>query len=565
MMNESIGSKIAQAIQLIKSKVGIVTKSDEEKLEARESVKEALDLVDNQDVESQSLFFALSDDKVEPVIKEYVESEKQDLDRLSKTSPKEGIGKIFSGDAAFAYSIQEAASILRRLEKLNSIYSKRLDELEGEKKKYYSDLLEEINLSIKNWYDWASSTMGEMVSSVAKTDDPTSAEMKMDSAGAFSANAGGIVFNLVFDKNGKKGTAGDFMKETKKRTESQVYRRTKQKRDALRKIREALYSAMLPAFTGSEIKREGDYYKLFKTLREERKDWMDTILLNKIFKSNTDKFNTFKSKLDAELPNESYQTNYLDACELWIVKFIESDYLGEFNEREERNSKSSMESIVSQKRKEIKNFYLSRGFNLGRFAAVRVEPEIDLPLYQSVKIAVSDADRLDENPFQTIKKGVGGLLWGAIGTQGVDMAALAAGKENHEQNKALFRGLHRIVKGSVGLIGGKEAARKYEKGVRSATDSTLTRALGLTASDEDKPLKEDMLGPADSPGYSMQTIEGPGSTFQTPGTVPSGMDTFSLLGPGKKTKKRSKKRSKSKSSSRVLTFGDFIKGIDKKG
>ena len=73
-----------------------------------------------------------------------------------------------------------------------------------------------------------------------------------------------------------------------------------------------------------------------------------------------------------------------------------------------------------------------------------------------------------------------------------------------------------------------------------------------------KKIEEDMVmsGPADSSGS-------PGTAFDVPQSVPGGMDTFSLLGPGKSTKKRKKKKSKKnkykKGKGHIISFSDFFK------
>jgi hypothetical protein len=82
-------------------------------------------------------------------------------------------------------------------------------------------------------------------------------------------------------------------------------------------------------------------------------------------------------------------------------------------------------------------------------------------------------------------------------------------------------------------------------------------------------LEEDMLSPMDSPAYTMENPASPGLSDQTPLSMPSDMDMFSLLGPCKKNetkpkKKRSKKKEKDQVSSvdftKVVKFDDFISG-----
>jgi len=79
-----------------------------------------------------------------------------------------------------------------------------------------------------------------------------------------------------------------------------------------------------------------------------------------------------------------------------------------------------------------------------------------------------------------------------------------------------------------------------------------------------KELKEDMLGPMDSPSAQSTNVEGPGQIHQTPGSMPTDMDLFSLTGPGKTKGDEGSKRNKKKEeatfpSNKVLSFGDFVK------
>jgi len=78
-------------------------------------------------------------------------------------------------------------------------------------------------------------------------------------------------------------------------------------------------------------------------------------------------------------------------------------------------------------------------------------------------------------------------------------------------------------------------------------DIELMNTLGLF----DKTLDEDMVAPMD-PGPGS-----PGGFFQSPESMPTSMDTYSLLGPMKPIKK-AKGKKKSKKTNKVLSFKDFI-------
>lgn len=72
-----------------------------------------------------------------------------------------------------------------------------------------------------------------------------------------------------------------------------------------------------------------------------------------------------------------------------------------------------------------------------------------------------------------------------------------------------------------------------------------------------KKVEEDMVmgTPVDSSGA-------PGTAFDVPQSVPGGMDTFALLGPGgtgKNPKKKKKKKKSNEKRNYILSFSDFFK------
>tara|TARA_B100001769_G_C22053667_1_gene566372 strand:- start:532 stop:783 length:252 start_codon:yes stop_codon:yes gene_type:complete len=71
-----------------------------------------------------------------------------------------------------------------------------------------------------------------------------------------------------------------------------------------------------------------------------------------------------------------------------------------------------------------------------------------------------------------------------------------------------------------------------------------------------KTLDEDMIAPMDSGQGS------PGGFFQSPESMPTSMDTYSLVGPMKPIKKVKSKK-KNKKSNKILSFKDFISSTRK--
>jgi hypothetical protein len=116
---------------------------------------------------------------------------------------------------------------------------------------------------------------------------------------------------------------------------------------------------------------------------------------------------------------------------------------------------------------------------------------------------------------------------------------------NKAQNRAILQLVNNVSKSVAGAVGGEKAKKSVGLGMKKAAN-----VLNL---DLKESVSEDMLMPMDGPGQ-------PGLLYDTPQSVPGGMDTFAKLGPGKKIKPKKKKKKKKtiKSSSGILTFDDFI-------
>ena len=647
---------IEDAIILMSDKVGGDNNFKVSREASLDAIEKTFDIIPNNvlDVEPgdpniQRLFFHLTDPKKLEYIEEFTKDVASSLDDIvKKEDPSAGSKKIESNNKEYANSFSAAALLLARLEKLYTVYSKGIEQIESDKDKHLISSLRNMGIilnlepvlgkgkvgtigkiggldsdieedkfevivkreptllpkkdihkilkglpansglkvrskgnhlkkmqdikktsseSIKGWYEWASKTLEKTVDNIEEQDDVDSV-VKIENVRDFSDRVGGdIVLNLVINHKGKETSIGSKIKE--KESKSTSSKTLKDKRRLLARIRQVLGVAELPAFDDNQIQRQGDYFRLFNTLRSENSSWMDTILLNDVFKGEANKFNEFKQFIEIESPEEAEQLNYLTASELWILKFIESDYLGEFSSREIKQHTSTIQSMALDKSKDIKNSYLSKGFNLGNFNSVQINPEISLPLYKKVRLAVTKEDRKKENPFRNIASGIGGALLGLVSTK-LDNFDAGRAKRNNDQNKAVFQGISQVVKGIVGAAGGKDAARKYEKGMKKATDNRLLKGVGLTTADrESNSVKEDMVAPMDgAPGGFHQTGPSMAGGFTQPDGTP---DPFALVGPSKnittnKKKKKKKKKSnrndwkdsRSFASSKVLSFSDFI-------
>lgn len=453
------------------------------------------------------------------------------------TMSKDEISKIVSGKDQLSKNVRKRVA---------SEHAKRMVNISSDSRN-----------SINKWYDWASGTFGKFANDLDEESSETEIESKVDSIKDFSDDTNDIVFNMVFNYKDKEVSLDQAVQRAESRTESTGRRGIRAKKAVFRKIKETLVNAALPIVTNGEIQRPGDYYRLFVTLDREKGDWMNTVLVNRIFNGDSDQYNKFKSAIESENPNEDFQTDYLDACHQWVNIFIEDSYMSEFNDKEITEYKETILSIVLEKKKEIKNYYLSKGFNLGNFKSVLINPEIDLPLYKKVSLAVSEKDRKEESSLRNILTGLGSAALSFFGGGvDIDQSVIARGAQFRKADREVFRGINKFVKGVVGAAGGKEAARKYQSGMEDRFKSL-----------KQEQVKEDMVAPIDGGSGS---LNGPGTAIQTPMSLAGDMDTMSLAGPmggdltrstRKKGKKKKKSRSKgSTSSSKVLTFQDFIRG-----
>ena len=336
---------------------------------------------------------------------------------------------------------------------------------------------------------------------------------------------------------------------------------TKNERPSLRKknrikekLMSALSSSLLPPLANGEISEPGgDYYKLFKKLEGQNTAWLESAIKEVLSDSSRiAQFNN--SARTAESALEENQLAYLQICSSWITKYIESEVDGELSKRDTDNAIAKIKSITQQKEKEIKNYYLSKDFNMKNFKGIQLKPDLRLPLYQRVRLAVSEADRIAESPLKNLLKGLGQIVVGLFSTI-PDRGDMALAKKNADQNRAIFNGLYSIIKGGVYGVS-KQGGRDFEKGVEKATNKMRLDAVGLTPYEKGEGPKFYKSAEKKTNEQETPAMTSPGATFQTPDTIPSdNMDTFALAGPGKKDKKK-------KIIKKVSTFSDFLKSKD---
>lgn len=322
----------------------------------------------------------------------------------------------------------------------------------------------------------------------------------------------------------------------------------KRKKRIIARLIRTINMCQLPALSNNKIETSGDYFKLFRALENRNTPWMDLALLKYVFGNTTAKYNEFnRSSRTSESTEEEDQLVYLNASRSWLLSYIKSTKDGELDVRSEQNYVTKLENVVTEKNKEIKNYYLSRDFNLGNFGGISLSPEVKLPLYKEIKLAVSESDRKKESPLRNLLSGVGKILKGLVGSQ-PDRGDEAFAQKARRRNLAVWSGITQISKGAGSIVGGKQLGRNIEK--------VMTPK---------EPVKEDMLAVGDTGGGGAPIMNPdsagptpPGQDFQTPGAIVSDMDKMSMAGPGRKKKKVKKKKKA------IVSFDDFLKAKSKK-
>jgi hypothetical protein len=59
------------------------------------------------------------------------------------------------------------------------------------------------------------------------------------------------------------------------------------------------------------------------------------------------------------------------------MKYIQSEVDGELSKRDMDNAVTKIKSVIQEKEKEIKNYYLSKDFNMENFEGIQLKPNLD--------------------------------------------------------------------------------------------------------------------------------------------------------------------------------------------
>ncbi len=490
------------------------------------------------------------------LFKKLTESDKIDFVELYSAREKNAANALvdeiknidfINNEVQFVSKINRYSRISERLLKLYYIFNgqreKTLNEDDNELENNKIDRIISNSLEggVKSFNNIADHTNSK-VKDLQDSNDPTDE----DRLQSFKDLLSSIGLEGIVEPSVKRKSKKEVDPETAVKRES-----IKNKKRIITRLIRTMSLAQLPAINDSTITSNGDFFKLFKALDKQNSVWMDHSIKKYVFKDDQQKYVEFDNTArNTESPIEENQLIYLLAARSWIQSYIQLDTQGVLTDKETDSYITSLNTTADEKEKEIKNYYLSRDFNLGNFGGIQLKPEIRIPLYGKVKLAVTEEDRKKESPLRIAFSGFGNLIK-TIFSQIPDNGNKALAKAANDRNRAILSAVNGLIKAGVSIVGGKQAARDYDK--------MISKLPGVKKDDK---LKEDMLSPMDAPGYVAVNPESPGQFMQTPNTLPgNNMDMFSLAGPGKTKSKKKKKLSKSTpsiQSNRVISFSDFL-------
>ena len=532
------GIDTASIKKIIDSEVGGSIGEKSDVISSFDGLEKALELIPLDSLESSTtengeIFNDLvKKDKID-FLEEFT---KREADSLSAT-----VNTINSIDAdkdeiKYISLINKYARVSERLLKINKLLS-----LYSEVSEAVSQVLPEIKNKINTIIRLSKVKVVDGFNKIVKSEEKRIAALPDNQEGADKFNT----YREILDILGLSGILSNQIQKKEEKIVKIQNPSTKTKERIITRLVRSISMAQLPAVTNGKIEINGDYFKLFKSLDQKNKAWMDLSLSKYVFRGETTRFNEFNTVArENESISESDQLVYLSANKSWILSYIKGEQDGILTDKAENNYVTQLENVTLEKDKEIKNYYLSRDFNLSNLGGLQLKPEIRLPLYVKVKLPVTEADRVKESPLSNIIKGLGQIVTGLFSAI-PDTGDKAFAQASKNRNMAVLNGISSLIRGGVTLVGGKQAGREYDK-----------KITGLTQNKEKGGVKEDMISVADAPGFVAVNPEQPGQLMQTPDSLVSDMDILSLAGPQRPIKKSKKK--KSKKSNSVKTFSDFM-------
>lgn len=495
-------------------------------------------IIDNsKDDKIKDMLMIFSDSNKIDYFQKYKDLKKDNINSLSKEISKV-TKKIYSNNDkvrtnannSFTRYANNLNLELDRINKLIQIYENNLKEKIDEKSKDKTNKIANSKTLIQNAVDVYRKASSDIIRVLdKKADSEESNDIVIDQIADTLGKSGVSVININI--GGNEVPVEQKIKEIKEKEEAKKPRDTIEQRDFIKKTISRLRDSNIPDYKDGKIVRKGGFFENIQHMMSSYKE----VLLN-LIERNKIELGEANMFLEQENPDVKYQLSYLDVSRAFLDYMVEN-YIT--YKKDKDRLKKLIDSLYLEKAGYIKNKNLSRKINMSDFAGLKINREINIPLYKTVNIPISDEDIIANSKFAKFKNAIKGLA-GIMGGQKsyVDQGAAQASKN---QNRAILQLINNVSKSIAGAIGGEKAKKSTES------------AMKKTASALNLELKEDMVAPMDSGPSS------PGVSFDVPQSVPGGMDTFALLGPGGTGKKPRKKKKKSrKKSSGIASFGDFI-------
>jgi hypothetical protein len=550
------------AVKIIKEKVGGDFKK-ESRLSSFEGMTKGLNLLELSDIDS-------NDDYIKEIFRHLTKKENIEfVDRFiknQKVRTKSITAKIkktkdSASDVEFEKDVNTMMKVIERVLKIHKIFSLNSAEIDEKLKNTLDRVLKNCEVTIQEKTNAIQQEAIEQLGAALDEESDVEVEEKVNQVEKvyLDLGLGDLIKELVKEiKDALSQKKGEVKTEDPEVTKKKEKISTK--KIIINNLLDAMRLALLPELLGDEVKNTGDYYKLYQVLVQKNSVFMTEVINTKLFDSSqVEERSAFTARKD-ESGSEDYQLNYLNACREWIKLYIISELDGQLESQKEiEKFLSQVDQIADEKEKEIRNYYTAKDFNLGQFQGLQIKPEIYLPLCLSrsrseaeckIKLPVSYKDRVAESPLKKFYLAVSSIV-GGLFSNIPDTGDAAFAKKAAARNMAVVNGISSIISGTLGIFS-KQASRDYEEGL-----SNIKKKISDTfAKPEKGAVREDMVGlPAAQP-------TSPGQFLQTPDSVPSGMDTFALLGPGGTGKKPVKKKKKPMKvlpkRGTVMGFDDFL-------
>ena len=481
-------------------------------------------------------------DKLDSFVK-YKDVKLEKMNTITKSLEKDS-KKIYSpndktrdeGNADFLNSANKLNLELDRTNKLINIYEKILKRGVDENAKPKVEKIVNKGNTITNIANLYRKVSSEILKNLDKlVDSKESNDIIVDQVEDTLDKSGISIININI--GGSETPVKEEIKKIKEKEESKKPVDTKKERDFIKSTISKLRDSYIPEYQDGQITKKGGFFENISSIKAQ----YENILMDLINRKAID-FGENEMHLNRENPDVKYQISYLDATRSFLEYMIEN-YIS--TKRDRDKLKRLVDSLYLEKSAYIKNKNLSRKINMSDFAGLKIKKEIKIPLYKTVDIPITDEDIIANSKFSKFKKAIQGLA-GILGPQ-KSYVDQGKARTNKAQNRAILQLINNVSKSVAGAVGGEKAKKSVGLGMKKAAN-VLNMELKESVS-------EDMVMPVDGANQ-------PGLLFDTPQSVPGGMDTFAKLGPGKrikpKKKKRGKKKKSTKSPNAILRFDDFI-------